>query len=218
MNRNRTPAARALVLCVLALSGAQAAQANLISNGDFESCAIIGLPGNGASNTNCGWTFANFAGVESIPGERVVRLETTGLATLDSTAAQSVSGLTVGADYELSWERAVRANFSGAANGPSFGVFLDTQTLASALFLLPTGTVNSLFALESISFTATATTHTFIFAGELDGRTNGAGTTDVSHHLNNVALVRAATAAPEPASAGLTLLALAAAGTLRRRR
>ncbi|MGE0483882.1 MAG: hypothetical protein AB7Q81_07070 [Gammaproteobacteria bacterium] len=192
--------AAAMVFAVLAPS----ASANLIGSGDFETCAIVALPGNGASNTNCGWTFANFAGVESFGGGKVVRLETNGAATLDSTAAYTVAGLTVGAQYTLAWDRAVRVNFSGAANGPSFGVFLDTQSFASALFLLPTGTVNAGFIAESVNFVASAASHTFIFAGELDGRSNGAGTTDVSHRLDNVSLL-AVNAVPEPAALALVV-------------
>jgi hypothetical protein len=214
--RNWLAAAFAVVLM------AGGANASLIPEGSFESCTVVGLPGNGASNSNCGWTFSNFAGVIGSGGNpgKAVRLETNGLDTLDPTAERIVGGLTIGQTYRIAWDRVVRQAVGGAGAGPSFGVFLDTQDFASALFLLAAGTVNGSYFSEFAEFTATATTHTFIFAGELDGRSNGAGTTDVSHNFDNVCLdivggdcggVATTLAAPDAAATlagGLALLTL----------
>ena len=206
-------------LAALAAFGiGQRASANLIVNGDFESCSTTLAP-NGGTLSQCGWTFANSAGPEAggNPGLGV-RLESTGNGTFDPTAQQSVGGLTVGANYILSWDREVRFNFgSTASNGPSFGVFLDNQTLADALFLLPTGTLNFTYQPEQVVFTATATTHIFIFAGELDARSNGAGRTDVSHRLDNVSLL-ATTVLPEPGALAMLGLGLIGLGVTRRKR
>jgi hypothetical protein len=108
--------------------------------------------------------------------------------------AQTVSGLTIGGSYELSWDMALRFNVSGAGNGPSFGVFLDSQTFSSALYL--DTYLSTAFVTQTVTFVASSTAHTFIFAGELDGRSNGAGTTDVSYRLDNVSLNAVAVSAP----------------------
>lgn len=206
-------AGAAAVVFSLALS--VGASANLITNGDFEACS--GLAPLNATLTTCGWTFANQAGAEAggNPG-KAVRLETAGSPTLDPTAQQTVTGLSAGVQYLLSWDRQVRFNFGGT--GPSFGVFLDTQTFGSALFLLPSGTINLTYLTEQVLFTASSTTHTFIFAGELDSRTNGAsGSTDVSHRIDNVSLVQS-TSVPEPGTLALFGLGLAGLGFARRKR
>lgn len=204
----------AVPAALAALLIAAPARANLISDGDFQGLPNGLAPGNATIVVN-DWTFFDGAGVESIGANKVVRLESNGLATRDSTASQTVAGLTVGADYTLSWDLAMRIPFSGAANGPSFGVFLDSQTLANAL-LLDTY-LSAAFAARSVTFTASATSHTFIFAGELDGRTNGAGltgTTDVSYRIDNVSLVAASVS--EPAGLGALALGLGALAWRRR--
>lgn len=175
-----------------------AADAGLISNGDFEAFTpFFANPGPVTSN---GWTFENHAGVEATNGnpDKGVRLESGGGGGTDPTIAQTVSGLTVGTQYTLSWDLALRVNFSGSGTGRSFGVFLDTQTFGTALHfgerLLTT------FESQSVDFIATSTTHTFIFAGELDPRTNGGVvTTDVSYNLDNVDL-NATSPVPEPST------------------
>ncbi len=172
-----------LLLCIsfVVLAGnLQWVHASLITDGDFEafSPAYASPP----SILSLGdWRFDNYAGIDTgFPGNpgRAVRLESNGLATTDPTARQTVSGLVVGATYSLSWDYEVRFNFAGTgANGPSFGVFLDNQTAGNALFL--DDSLPSTYVSQSVSFVATNAVHTIIFAGELDGRTNGAGRTDV---------------------------------------
>lgn len=193
------------VLALLAaLAGVPgAAKASLITDGDFNSLPLGLAPAGGTISVG-NWVFGDNAGVESIgAGNRAVRLESNGVPNLDPTAAQTVSGLTIGASYELSWDMALRFNVSGAGNGPSFGVFLDSQTFSSALFL--DTYLSTAFITQAVTFVASSTTHTFIFAGELDGRSNGGGTTDVSYRLDNVSLN--AVAVPAPPAAGLFGLA-----------
>jgi len=185
------------------------AHGNLIVNGDFEG--LVTGYANGATPWVSGaWTFLHEGGVLASPAGnpgQAARLESSGLASSDPSAAQTVAGLTVGATYFLAWDVAVGVNWSGAANGPSFGVFLDTQSFSTALVLRsyasfpPSGYVH-----ESVEFVASSTSHTFIFAGELDGRSNGAGTTgttDVSYKLDNVSL----NPVPEPGTVALAMLA-----------
>jgi MYXO-CTERM domain-containing protein len=76
-----------------------------------------------------------------------------------------------------------------------------------------------------VEFVASAMSHTFIFGGELDGRSNGVigSDTDVAYNIDNVCLDVVGTScggvaagAPEPP--GLALLALALAAFVRYRR
>lgn len=207
--RNRTPFVSGILLCAFLASittHAEAGGINLITEGDFESSPTspLGTPFGG-------WTYEDFAGVLMLTDGNIqaVRLESNGTAVSDPTATQTVSGLTVGAAYTLEWDWRLRINFSGFDKGWSFGVFLDTQSSVSALFL--SKTLSQTFLHSSVEFTASDTTHTFIFAGELDARSNGAvvtqsndGRTDVSYYLDNVSL----TVVPEPTGFGMAVLAL----------
>ena len=198
--------AAAIALLAALASAPGAANASLITDGDFDSLPT-GLAPPGGTITVNDWVFGHYGGVEIFGGNRMVRLESEGLPTIDPTASQTVSGLTIGASYELAWDMALRFNVSGAGNGPSFGVFLDNQTFSSALYL--DTYLSTTFVTQAVTFVATSTTHTFIFAGELDGRSNGGGTTDVSYRLDNVSLNAVAVSAPSMAGlfglAGLLL-------------
>lgn len=183
-----------VVLCSL-LGARNTAMANLIQSGGFEECDTT-LSSVGNIHVTGGWTFDNFAGV-NLPGgghagnpNKYCRLESSGLTTSDPTASQTIEGLTVGDTYTLSWDLDLRVNTTGA-NGRSFGVFLDQQTFAHALFIgeqLTNGYIRN-----TVNFVATTTTHTIIFAAELDNRSNGGmGAADVSYNLDNVELTLAA--------------------------
>lgn len=202
-DRQRVTAILSLAVVWLGASGQ--ARANLILNGDFEVYpAFFANPGSPI--TNGGWTFAEFAGVLDTGGnpDNASRLESNGLTTTDPTITQTVPGLNVGTNYTLSWDLALRINTSGAGTGRSFGVFLDSQTFGNALFL--SEHLSLTYVSQSVQFTATAPSHTVIFAGELDNRTNGGvGNTDVSYRIDNIALI----ALPEPAA-----LMLLGAGSL----
>ena len=184
-----------------------------IVNGDFEATPL-----------GMGWSLTNMAAVNA-PGVHppigfrtgnpgnFVRLNDVGLPYNDPTASQTVSGLAVGTPYRLSWDIAMIDNHAGSfANGPSFGVFLDTQTSENVLFL--GGTLSSQYIQQSTTFVPTSTTHTVIFAGELDVRTNGASTTDVAYDLDNVSL----TLVPEPSTFILSIFGLIGLGFYGRRR
>jgi len=185
-----------------------------ITDGDFEAFDPAFATPPTTLNLN-DWTFSNFAGIDTdTPGNpgRAVRLEAGGLATTDPTARQEITGLTIGVQYTLEWDWAMRINTSGAGNGPSFGVFLDSQSFANSLFL---GTrLLSTYARDSATFVATSSSHLVIFAAELDDRSNGAGTTDVSYRLDNVSFA----AVPEPGSATMVAVGCAFLITMAYRR
>lgn len=177
-------------------------QGGLIVNGDFEVFDTNFFANYGTPVTSNGWTFSNQAGVENFgnPG-RAARLESNGSSTTDPTITQVVSGLTVGESYHLSWDLALRVSFSGSGTGRSFGVFLDSQTFANSIFMGEY--LSSTYLMHEVNFIATATSHTLIFAGELDNRTNGGlGNTDVSYRIDNIHMTVSPT--PEPNSLLLT--------------
>jgi hypothetical protein len=212
------PAVCALAFGFILTAGSGPAAAGFIVNGTFEVYSPF-FANPGSPVTNGGWTFANFAGVEAGVGSpgQAVRLESNGLTTSDPTITQTVTGLTVGTTYTLSWDLALRVNFAGAGTGRSFGAFLDSQAFANALFLGEH--LSTTYTSQSVAFVATAASHTFIFAGELDNRTNGGvGNTDVSYRIDNIDLTPTA-AVPAPPSLALSAVggAVLAASRLRRR-
>ncbi len=195
------------------------ARANLISDGDFEACADEA--GDPISSTCGAWSFANFAAVNNAIGvgpSKGVRLESNGASSTDPTGIQTVGSLVTSATYRLSWDVDFRIDAGGNPASPSFGVFLDNQTFGDALFLLSIPANG--YVSRAIDFVATQTTHTFIFAGELDDRSNGAGRTDVSYNLDNVSLdlLQQQTGVPEPGTLALFGIGIAGLGLMRRRR
>ncbi|MBI4909666.1 MAG: hypothetical protein HY820_38970 [Acidobacteria bacterium] len=161
---------RTLFAAALALLIVGSASAATITDGDFTACPAS--PPN-ALGTPCGasWTFTSFAGVVAHSGGvssgnpgNSVRLEDNGSGLDGPTASQTVSGFVIGQQYQLSWDYRLRVNVGGSfANGPSFGIFPDSQTLANAIHL--GGTLSTAYVSQSAIFTATNTTHTIIFAG-----------------------------------------------------
>jgi hypothetical protein len=183
----------AIVLISLAALVQVRAQANAglinFENGDFSTA----VPRNG---TGGGWTSSNMnkdGGHRTSGGnpDGHFILNDEGSSSSDPTIAQTITGLSVGSEYTLFWDFALHVNWANSGNGASFGVFLDSQINANALFIGEN--LSDEYLTESIKFTATAASHTFIFAAELDNRTNGgAGNSDVSYRLDNVSSV------PEP--------------------
>jgi hypothetical protein len=179
-----------LTVAFAALIASPSTFANVILDGGFDGLSTaatgVGPVVHGA------WTFWNDAAVVAGFGNpgNVVRLESGGSAATDPVIAQTVAGLTVGASYLLEWDLALKVPFSGVGTGRSFGVFLDSQSYLTALFIGEY--LSAIYTTQSASFVATSTSHTILFAGELDGRSNGlsgaVARTDVSYWLDNVSL------------------------------
>jgi hypothetical protein len=172
----------ACVLLGLFLFSVTAQAQNFIINGFFNSNA------NGwmLSTTGCnGTSYINNVG--NPPGS--VLLNNCGEANSDPTAAQTVTGLTPGASYMLSVDvrlQTIGSNGGASANSKSFGVFLDLEP-NSPIFLGEF--LDNAWHTVITSFKAAASSHTIIFAAELDTRTPGvASNSDVSYYIDNVSL------------------------------
>lgn len=211
-----------LVLIILISGSANIAFAGImtIDDGGFEGLSAIGFAPNAPDTLIRGaWTLQNQARISASLGNpgQAMALESNGLIISDPLIFQDVTGLTPGTTYEVDWDLRVKVNFGGSfGNGPSFGVFLDSLSFSSALYL--GGTLSASYVPLSTAFVATSSTHRLFFAGELDNRTNGAGNTDVSYFLDNVTFSASPAAVPEPA--GLTVFGVGIgclAGFYRRR-
>jgi exosortase sorting signal-containing protein len=187
---------------------------------------------NGALNTNAnGWSLGGGCGDEVWDGANgnppgAIRLNACGESNSDPAAAQTISGLVVGATYTIQVDVQLHANASGGGTGKSFGIFLNSEPSNP---LLLTEFLDGNWHTVTTTFVATSASATIIFAGELDARTPGGpgSTTDVSYFIDNIAVTGPKAAAPISSIPTLSeqaltilgvLLALAAALALRRRR
>lgn len=205
-----------LTLGLLYVLPAIPSHAGLIINGDFE----LAVPQNGTGNgwTSSGVDFGGWSGSNGNPGGHML-LNLNGVANRDPTVQQTVSGLTIGQQYTLSFDYALHVSIS--PNGSTFGVFLDTQVDPSALdnskAIFLGENLSFTYVTETVNFVATSTTHELFFSAELDNRTNGGiGNSDVSYRLDNVTLN--ASTVPEPSSAFALGLPIAMLIARRRRK
>jgi hypothetical protein len=184
---------------------------------------------NGTLNSDAsGWTLGGGCGDEAWDGANgnppgSIRLNACGEPDSDPAASQTITGLTVGANYTIQVDVRLFANSSGGGTGRSFGVFLDNEP---ANPLLLTEFLDGNWHTVRAHFTATSTSATIILAGELDARTPGGPgiTTDVAYFIDNISVTQnvAAGAIPTLSEQSLLLLgvvlAASAALVLRKRR
>ena len=175
-----------------------------------------------------GWNLGGGCGDEAWDGSAgnppgSIRLNACGESDSDPAAAQTITGLTVGATYTIKVDVHLHVSSSGGGTGKSFGVFLNSEPGNP---LLLTEFLDGSWHTVSVNFTAASTSATIILAGELDARTPGGpgSTTDVSYFIDNISVTQAASPGAIPTLSGNALLALGmllaagAALALRRRR
>jgi hypothetical protein len=168
---------------------------------------------NGTLDANAtGWTLGGGCGDEVWDGANgnppgSIRLNACGEANSDPTATQTVSGLVVGATYTIKVDVRLHVAASGGGTGKSFGIFLNAQPGTP---LLLTEFLDSSWHTVTTTFTATSTSATIIFAGELDARTPGGpgATTDVSYFIDNMTLSAPTATVPVPTLSEQALLVL----------
>jgi hypothetical protein len=195
---------RLALISFLLAAASGSVHADLITNGTFDT----GTSGWTLSGSGC--QLAVFDGGGN-PGPSVW-LNACGEGGSNPTLSQTVSGLTVGATYLLTFD--LSGSGTDGDGGNTFGIFLDSEPTNAIYTTEVGGAWHSL----STTFAATATSQTLFFEGELDTRTvNGPGTvTDVDYHIDNISLDSVAVATPEPAVFGLAASGLGALFLLRR--
>jgi hypothetical protein len=198
----------AALAATLAVAAGPACAANLITNGSFEAPSVGGdwnlfpngsVPGWTSNNNEIEIDHTTILGGPAYDGAQSAEADG---STFD-TISQTVSGLTVGAQYALSWAYGTRPGSGPQELDVSFGgapIAVDTADGSA-------GTV--VWTLNSRVLTATAPTETLSFAAIDRG-----GNSKVGNELDAVSL----TAIPEPASIALLGSGLVWLGLYRRKR
>lgn len=209
----------AIWVCLSAGTYAVAAPINLFTNGSFTSNAVgwtvisagcvtpsLNPGGSGDIGGGNGWGYQTHFGDPAGSYE----LNECGSSGTDPAVGQTVTGLTIGDEYEVDVDINNQSGFAtGYGTGRSFGIFLNAEPADPIGFgeAPPDGN----WHLVTADFVATGTTATIIFAAELDGRTPGGpgGSTDVAEVIDNASLVdlNAGQSATIPEPATLLLLA-----------
>src|SRR5450755_4201603 len=187
-----------LTIAAALMLGAAPVRAQFISNGTLDTNANRWLLGGGCGDE--AWDGGN----GNPPGS--IRLNACGEPDSDPTAAQTVTGLVVGATYTIKVDVHLHVNASGGGTGKSFGIFLNSEP-GNPLVL--TEFLDNNWHTVTTTFTAASTSATIIFAGELDARTPGGpgSATDVSYFIDNISLIAPA-AGPIPTMSDWALVLL----------
>jgi PEP-CTERM motif len=183
------------------IAGAHGAKANLIANGNFSA---------GGANWSAFQTYNPTAsdGVEINPSgvyglscyDATCRNMEVNGNTFD-TVTQTVSGLTTGANYTLSWAYSGRSGYGVQQLDVSFG---------GALLATDTSNLSAAWTPQTFTITATGSSEVLSFAAQNVGGSGSGG-----DEIAGVSLIQAV---PEPASLALFGLGAFGLGIIRRQK
>ncbi len=199
---------KALGLLAIVALVAPLAQANLITNGSFDTDASgWTVSQDGGCGAPIGRPYSGWAPSQA-GHDGVVYLNACGHNTGNPNIVTStpIAGLAVGGLYQLSWDF-IRDNLG--TQGPAANSFLVEISGFSAFGYNYVS--NSIWGTESLLFTATSGSHSFGFASE-------ANNTDASYYIDNVTLESVSGAVPESGTIALLGLGLVGMGLTRRRK
>jgi hypothetical protein len=191
---------RSLIALVILFSAFQS-QANLITNGNFDTS--VPLDGTGG-----GWTASGNdanGGYRTVNGNSFFIMNASGQIGTDPSISQTLTGLTIGQQYDVSGDF---TDYYGCCGNPaalSFGIALSPGSLL--LEASDPGTFPDWFTFAT-SFVASAISHDIIFTSERSG-------TDFAYAIDNIIVTAAV---PEPSIIALFGLGLVGIGFARRRR
>ena len=200
---------RGFVLGAAIVLSAGAARADLITNGSFEQPSVTsgysfytngGVPGWTSNNNEIEIGTSSFYGISNYAGTQLAELN----GSMYDTISQTVTGLTAGAKYTLTWAYAGRSGAGSQRMDVSWGGTRVATNLAAD------GTA---WTTNSMLVTATSSSMVLSFAGVNTGA--GAGP-NYGNLLDGVTLNAAAV--PEPATIALLMAGVAAVAAVRMRR
>jgi hypothetical protein len=209
-----------LVLVALGFSLACATRAsatNLIVNGSFEQPTLTGSYAFYTNGTVPGWTTTDSGKVVEIDGDIFGASAYAGSQSLEVNAngpedvMQTVTGLTVGQQYILSWAYGDRPSSGPQEMQVYFSAVLNKTLIATDTDTATTDTNTALvWYPQSYTVTATSATEILSFEGISEG-----GQTSFGNEIDAVSLVPVPARTPEPSSlvllaSGLGLLGYAA--------
>jgi hypothetical protein len=195
------PLMRSLIALVILFSAFQS-QANLITNGNFDS--PVPTVGSGG-----GWTASGndaAGGYQTVSGDSFFIMNAAGENATDPSISQTLTGLTIGQQYDVSGDF---TDYYGCS-------YCDPAALSFGIALSPGGLLLEAshpgffpdWFTFATSFVASALSHDIIFTSERSG-------TDYAYAIDNIIVTAAV---PEPSIIALFGLGLVGIGFARRRR
>ena len=219
----------AMTLTLVAAGNVDAA--NLVVNGDFEDSSVTAGNKFFFSGNVTGWTSGSGLNAICSPGTATTNflavypgfpstspvggnfVEADGDPSFSATISQSISGLTVGQKYDVTfWQAAGQQDTFLGPTTEQWKVGLGSEYHYSHQYQLPQGATGP-WELQTLEFTATATTEVLSFLAA--GTPGGA---PPMLFLDGVSMQAVPNAVPEPSSLALAAFGIIGLGLARSRR